>query len=96
MRIRLLKRTLLILTSLTLLSEKTLALDLIPQKSDFECLTRDQKEKIVNSFEENAACHDALAKTQPSPAAPQHWEAFGLVTVLGIVAGMIIAGQMRH
>jgi len=97
MRILLLKRMALVTLSLMLFSSKTLALELSPKKSDtlFDCLSRDQKEKIQVCFEQNASCHDALAKTV-SVEKPPSVQIFGLAILIGFAAGMMAATQIRH
>jgi hypothetical protein len=75
--------------SLTLSCEKTLAIEFQPDS----CLTRSQKERIANAFEENLACHKELAKvSRPAPA----WELVALMVLAGVVGGMVLQKQVGH
>ncbi len=89
-----LKFTVLAMLTLCLLCQKTQALELSPQPDQMGCLTRDQKERIVICFEENAACHLALEKSAKAPE--PDWEITALSTLAGVLGGILIGAQINH
>jgi hypothetical protein len=93
-----LKPALLVMLSLTLFSTMTLAE--IPSLNPAEvvdgCLTRDEKEKIVVCFQENALCHADLAKMVAPAKIESAWESYLLAAFAGVVSGMVLAQQVRH
>lgn len=81
-----------------ILSEKTSAEleNLKPAEIVDGCLTRDEKEKIVTCFQENALCHTDLAKVIAPPAIETSWESYALALLGGVVGGMVLNQQLRH
>lgn len=60
------------------------------------CLTRDDKEKIVVCYQENALCHDNLAKAIAPPAIETDWEGRIIAGLIGMAAGLIAINQVRR
>ncbi len=92
MRQLILKFTLLVMLTLCLLCQRTSGLELSPQPA-FVCLSREQSEKTAMCFEENLACHVALAKTaEPQKAS---WEITALGVLAGVLGGMVLSAQLH-
>lgn len=62
----------------------------------FPCLTRAEKERIEIAFEENDACHAALAATTaPQPEPTSSWRKDALWILGGLAAGLYIGSRIR-
>lgn len=62
---------------------------------DVSCLTRQQKEKIEETFENNEICHDALEKVQ-SDAETGNVVWFIGTFLLGGLLGVVATSQLHH
>lgn len=62
---------------------------------DIQCLTRKQKEKIEETFENNEICHDALEKMQSDDQAGNIIWFIGTFLLGGLI-GVVAAGQLHH
>ena len=62
-------------------------------ENPFPCLSREQKEKIAVCFQENFACHQALADAAIAP--PPTWEYVAFGALAGILAGILIDSRTR-
>lgn len=65
------------------------------QPKPFSCLKRDQKEKVLECFQENVVCHNALLKISKEESSSD-WEAILLAIAGGLVGGMILDAQLHH
>lgn len=72
----------------------TWTLELSPQHDPLSCLNREEKETIEICFEENTACHAALANVTPAPA--PEWELVALGLAVGFLGGMVLDAQLHH
>lgn len=72
------------------------ALNLQPTKSEFSCLSRDQKEKIDECFMENLMCHTKVATLTDPPTPLESWEVIVGTALGGLVAGLVLEQQVRH
>ncbi len=59
------------------------------------CFDRNEEEKFVVCFEQNMKCHEALRQIAAEPKAPT-WEAFALVALGGLIAGLAIENRLKH
>lgn len=89
------KITLLVTMSSTLLSQSALAAE-IKLLPDFSCLTREQKESIAICFGENDSCHESLKSVSAGAYFESPWQSYLLAGILGLAAGMIAQNQLRH
>lgn len=79
----------------TLSSKELLALELEPEpQGTFACLSRDQKEKIVDCFSRVQICEAAVV-TPMVPDESRIWTAVALSLAGGIVAGMILNAEIH-
>ena len=76
-----------------LLSSQELSAAVNLQPSPKLCIDRETEEKFVNCFETNLACHDALKRISADQTAS--WETIALAVAGGLVAGMVLAQQIR-
>lgn len=63
---------------------------------NYNCLSRNQVERIVNCFDQNAACHTALEDATTPPETPSQWKNFMLIAMAGLVGGVVLSQQLRH
>ena len=84
-----------LMLSATLCSQNSLSEQPQLPKPDFSCLSREQKDQILISSQENDECHKALGQLSVPPADPHEWTYFSGAFFLGCIAGIVIAGQIH-
>ena len=81
----------LLLSSQNILAQKTVT------NLNFNCLYREQKEKILVCFEENDQCHKRLEKGAGSLEANESnfWIVLIMTGALGLASGFVIRGATK-